>query len=608
MEENRRLRWRKLDNAALLFSAANNENDPRVFRFYCELREDIQEEQLQKAVERTVEIYPIFLSVMRKGLFWHYLEQSTLTPEVREEYREPCSHIYVKDKKKLLFEVTYYKRRINVEVFHALTDGTGASEFIRELVKQYLILVHSAEGLKDIPLNEVMLTVEDQENDGFAKYYSEDHTRKPEKVKKPKAYQLRKTGRDHGKLQVSEMTLSLSELLSKSRDKGVSASVFLTTVLICAIHREMTRLQEKRPVVLMVPVNLRKFFQSRSMLNFFSWIEPGFRFEGQEVTFDDVLEHVKAYYKEELTQEKMETHMNRLISLERHPILRFFPLGIKNWGIITGAKRAENNVTAIFSNMGAVVMPEEYESYIERFGVYTNTPKVELCMCSFGEMVSLGFTSRFDSANIQRNFYEILGDHGVASAEVKADFPESDTPNLTGITVFKWFSFLCIAAAVIVAAVNVMFTPDSYWCLLAIGGIASLWTTLSVGYYKRHNLLKDAMWQLILITCGCLIWDALIGWKGWSIDYAFPAASLAVMISMLVISKIQAHPAKEYLIYLLMAAAYSCLIPFILLLIGVVNFIYLSVICSGIGFLIVIGLMIFRWREFKEEIQKNFHV
>lgn len=131
--------WRRLDNAAKLFPAASSKRDTRVFRFYCELKEDIQQEILQKAVDRTLEKYPIFLSVLRKGLFWHYLEQSNKRPVVREEYKEPCSSLYIRDKRDLLFEVTYYKKRINFEVFHVLTDGTGASEFVRELVKNYCI-------------------------------------------------------------------------------------------------------------------------------------------------------------------------------------------------------------------------------------------------------------------------------------------------------------------------------------------------------------------------------------------------------------------------------------------------------------------------------------
>ena len=105
----KKARWRRLDNAAKLYSAASNKRDTRVFRFYCELKEEVRKELLQEALDQTVETFPMFLMVLRKGLFWHYLEPCNLHPVVKEEYKEPCSRLYVKDKKTLLFEVTYYK-------------------------------------------------------------------------------------------------------------------------------------------------------------------------------------------------------------------------------------------------------------------------------------------------------------------------------------------------------------------------------------------------------------------------------------------------------------------------------------------------------------------
>ena len=109
MFEQKRAYWRNLDNAGKMFSAASTSKDTRVFRFYCVLKEQIDKDNLQEALNKTIKKYPIFLSVMRKGLFWHYLEKSELRPVVREEYKEPCSCLYVRDKKALLFEITYYK-------------------------------------------------------------------------------------------------------------------------------------------------------------------------------------------------------------------------------------------------------------------------------------------------------------------------------------------------------------------------------------------------------------------------------------------------------------------------------------------------------------------
>lgn len=163
-------RWRKLDNAAKLYSAASNKKDTRVFRFYCELKEEVNPKALQEALNQTIETFPTFLMVLRKGLFWHYLEPCNLRPIVKEEYKEPCSRLYIRDKKTLLFEVTYYKKRINFEVFHVLTDGTGATEFLKELVKNYLYLVHKEEGLEQITLLPEDMTVQDQEDDSFLKY------------------------------------------------------------------------------------------------------------------------------------------------------------------------------------------------------------------------------------------------------------------------------------------------------------------------------------------------------------------------------------------------------------------------------------------------------
>ena len=167
----KKARWRKLDNAAKLYSAASNKKDTRVFRFYCELKEEVNPDVLQEALNQTIEIFPTFLMVLRKGLFWHYLEPCNLRPIVKEEYKEPCSRLYIKDKKTLLFEVTYYKKRINFEAFHVLTDGTGATEFLKELVKNYLYLIHKVNGLEPVSLLPEDMTVQDQEVDSFLKYY-----------------------------------------------------------------------------------------------------------------------------------------------------------------------------------------------------------------------------------------------------------------------------------------------------------------------------------------------------------------------------------------------------------------------------------------------------
>ena len=605
MFEQKRAYWRSLDNAAKLFSAASSPKDTRVFRFYCELKEEVKEEILQEALNQTIQKYPVFLSVMRKGLFWHYLEKSELRPVVREEYKEPCSSLYVRDKKTLLFEVTYYKKRINFEVFHALTDGTGATEFLRELVKNYLYLIHE-EDLEPVELSNQYLTVKDQEDDSFSRYYDPDFPRK--KKKKIRAVQIKKGGKGYEELQINEASMSVKELLGIAREKKVSMSVLLTAAFICAIHEEMSRMQEKKPVILMVPVNLRKIFPSDSMLNFFGYIEPGYQFGGGKDSFEDVLEAVKLYFQENLSKEHMAGRMNELIAIEKHKILTWAPLELKNRCIRAGAKMAEQEVTAVLSNMSVVKMPEDYAQYIEKFGVYTSTNRTELCICSFQDTLSLGFTSRYDSTNIQRNFYRILKELGASVKVAEPDFPEDARPNYEGKKVLQIFTFCCIAAIVISMMTDIIISPGVHWSVFVAAGCATMWLTMAVGYVKRFNLLKNAAWQLLIMSGICVLWDLGTGWRGWSVNIGIPDICLLIQVVMLIISRIRSLSPREYMIYYVMAAVYSMILPLILLVTGVIHYRTPSVICIGCSFLLLIGLILFKRKEFKEEMHKKFHV
>ena len=605
MFEQKRAYWRSLDNAAKLFSAASSPKDTRVFRFYCELKEEVKEEILQEALNQTIQKYPVFLSVMRKGLFWHYLEKSELRPVVREEYKEPCSSLYVRDKKTLLFEVTYYKKRINFEVFHALTDGTGATEFLRELVKNYLYLIHE-EDLEPVELSNQYLTVKDQEDDSFSRYYDPDFPRK--KKKKIRAVQIKKGGKGYEELQINEASMSVKELLGIAREKKVSMSVLLTAAFICAIHEEMSRMQEKKPVILMVPVNLRKIFPSDSMLNFFGYIEPGYQFGGGKDSFEDVLEAVKLYFQENLSKEHMAGRMNELIAIEKHKILKWAPLELKNRCIRAGAKMAEQEVTAVLSNMSVVKMPEGYAQYIEKFGVYTSTNRTELCICSFKDTLSLSFTSRYDSTNIQRNFYRILKELGVQVTVTEADFPKDAKANYEGKKVLQIFTFCCIAAIVISMMTDIIISPGVHWSVFVAAGCATMWFTMAVAYVKRFNLLKNAAWQLLIMSAICVLWDLGTGWRGWSVNIGIPDICLLIQIVMLIISRIRSLSPREYMIYYVMASVYSMILPFVLLMTGVIRYRTPSVICIGCSFLLMIGLIMFKRKEFKEEMHKKFHV
>ena len=133
----RQIRWDKLDNTAHLFPSIAGESMTNVYRISVELNEEVQREALQQALDIVLPKFDGFNVRLRTGVFWNYFEENgKKAPKVTEEAMFPCRYIRQNRNRNYLFRVTYYGCRINLEVFHVLTDGMGGINFLRELTYQ----------------------------------------------------------------------------------------------------------------------------------------------------------------------------------------------------------------------------------------------------------------------------------------------------------------------------------------------------------------------------------------------------------------------------------------------------------------------------------------
>lgn len=597
-------KWRKLDNAALAFPLVTDKNDTRVFRFYCQLKETVDGEILQQALDQTMEKYPLFQAVLRKGLFWFYLERRDIHATVKQEKRPPCSSLYIPDKKSLLFQVSYHNNRMNFEVFHGLTDGTGAMNFLEELVQNYLILAHPETELPRVE-HEEEITPGDQEEDSFSQYYSSEIPRNKEK--KPAAVKLKGEKLVHSDMDITEVILNVKETLAKARSYGVSITILLTAMLLCSIQEEIPRNRQKKPVTLMIPVNLRNYFPSQSMGNFFGWIEVGYVFE-EDTSFEEVLASVKQQFQEQLQKDKIAMNMNGYVRIEKNPFVRAVPLEIKKFFLMAGANLGSRSITAVYSNIGIIRLPEEYKEYIERFGIFASTDSLQLCSCSYGNQLVLGFTSKIPDDSIQRNFMKMLKKEEISYKEEKNEFPGcGEIQQKEDRKVMQIFSFLCIVVAVVCGMLNYLTLETLNWFWFAAAGCFCGWLVVFVAYAKRRNILKNETWQLLIITVLCILWDHFTGWRGWSLDFVFPFGSLAVLGSVPVIARVNHLESEEYLYYFMQAAMIGC-VPLILLWTDLVHYKIPSVVCVGISFLVLAGLFIFQKKNMTREFHKKLRM
>lgn len=121
---------------------------------------------MQAALDECIKSFPFYRSILKKGIFWYYFESTDIRPLVREEHKEPCSEIFNINRKDLLFEVSYYKKRINLEVYHALSDGGGAAKFFETLISLYLKKLYSKD-LANLSVTDYDASGAEKQTDSF---------------------------------------------------------------------------------------------------------------------------------------------------------------------------------------------------------------------------------------------------------------------------------------------------------------------------------------------------------------------------------------------------------------------------------------------------------
>lgn len=413
-------RWSRLDNAAKIFPSNSSAKDSKVFRFFCELREPVDPRILQSALDETVRQFPFYCSVMKRGLFWNYLEDSSLRPTVSLESAPPCLALYSPNRKSLLFRVFYYGRRINLEIYHVLTDGTGAMQFLCTLVHRYLLEKHPEDFSEPLPKLAYTASHSQLWDDSFQKYYEKPPLPKP--ALRRSAYRLRGERLPEHRLSIVEGHMPVDALLDCSRARGATVTELLTAVLIRAIHAQMRLRDNARPVVITVPVNLRNYFPSESARNFFATIHVGYDFSRQPDDLDAVTAHVHRCFRENLTEERLHERINALCFLEHNIPLRLIPLLLKDRVLHTAAQLADRQTTASFSNVGKITMPAEIERYIHLFGAFTSPDKMQASVCSFQNRYVISFAGPFRGHDVERAFFRSLVQMGI-DVEIAANLP-----------------------------------------------------------------------------------------------------------------------------------------------------------------------------------------
>lgn len=414
MTNRREKHWEKLDNTANIFPVIAGENMTNTYRICAVLKEDIQPELLQEAVDIVTPKFPGFNVRLRSGVFWYYLEENgKKAPTVVEELQYPCRLIHPNLNRSYLFHVTYYKKRINLEVFHALADGMGGVTFLRELIYQYLRLAHEDLRAKysDDLSDETSLNREDSYLRNFQKACKAPY-------KAGRAFLIKGEHLPYHGFGVIAGLIPLQEIKQVAKEKyHTTINDYIVSAFIYSTYQRFRgQIRMDRPVRVAVPVNLRPYFESITTKNFFVMISAEFYPEKDDYSFEEILEITRACLKEQMTRENLEAIFFYNVSNEKVLIGRAVPLPVKNLAMkIVYTKNALANTTTI-TNIGKMSVSEDYGQYIDRFYSFLPFSKGQDLKCaitSFGEEMTVCFSSSLSDTSVPGGVFRQMAKDGI---------------------------------------------------------------------------------------------------------------------------------------------------------------------------------------------------
>lgn len=418
MAAERKQQWMRLDNAAKIYPAALRKKWSNVFRLSATLSEPVDRDVLRAALDVTLRRFPSIGVRLRKGIFWFYLERVPEVPEITEEQSYPLVHMSYASIRECAFRVVVYKNRIAVELFHALTDGTGGMIFLKTLLAEYLsrkygISVPNTDGVlcrMDEPSPEEL-------EDSFIKNAGTVSAGRKEAT----AYRLTGTTEPDGFVHLTTFMLDAAEVKARAHEYSATVTEFLTAAMMQAILRlqaeKVPHRSRRKPVKVLVPVNLRSLFPSKTLRNFALFITPELDPKLGDYSFDEICKAVHHRMGIDNTAKQMSMKIAANVNSEKSPILKVMPLFVKNAAMKAVFDAVgERKSCLCMSNLGNVRLPEVMRQYVTRMDFIIGVPSCSAYNCallSYGGTTYINLVRSIEEPELEMHFYKVLRELGI---------------------------------------------------------------------------------------------------------------------------------------------------------------------------------------------------
>lgn len=423
----KRKTWYRLDNAAKVYPPISSAIRPGVFGLSAVLTENIDKNILNDAVNVVLHRFPSFKVKLKRGIFWYYLEENKKPFYVSEEPPYFLQYINEIESNDYLFRVFYLNNKITVAIFHALADGTGGMEFLKALIFEYLLL----KGYKIKAENELKTiyspVTNEEMQDEFLEVYDKNAPKMPKELP---AYKLNGTGFTSFGVGIINARMPIEQVKTLAKKYNSTITTFFTGLILHFIYTNYIKNKnvKNKNVRILIPVNMRKFYNAKTIRNFALFVRPGCDFVN-ELTLEECIALCDKQVKESAKKEILDAMLTANVKTEKNPILKITPLFLKDFAIQLAYKKIGDNLhTTTISNLGIISLPPSVQKYVKDFTFTLGTSfssKYSIGMCSYGDYLNITFSREFVETNIEKDFVRYLTQNGV-QVELSSNYWEDN--------------------------------------------------------------------------------------------------------------------------------------------------------------------------------------
>lgn len=398
-----------LDLSALAYPMMKSSRAQSNFRFSAQLTNPVDPECLKQSLSDILAYYPTLKTRLAPAFFWHELKENTAPLIVKEDDRAPLSPFRTEDTNDYPFRLAYRGEEITLEFFHAATDGNVGVMFLCDLLTRY---IERKEGVAPHTLDRALTAQDD-----FLTYARKKTLFKVslKKYNGSAAYPLGEKGNYLPAPILLSHEIPVAELKAAAKSHGATVTEYLTACYIAALLAGAT-LPLDKPVAIFLPIDLRRFFPSKTMQNFVCFERILLSKEQSDLSFEGILRIVREEFANKITKERMQEHVDDVVSCFTFPLVKYLPLFIKQ-PIFKFGKWISNKVrqTAILTNVGEVPLPPDVAPFVKSVNLYSNVNQnapLNVGVISFGDVCRVSVTCLLKSTDLPMRFFTLLHSQG----------------------------------------------------------------------------------------------------------------------------------------------------------------------------------------------------